>query len=148
MEMRNSRGFTIIEVLVSITIVTIGLLAAAAMQTTAITANGTARDGTIGIQLAEEMVDRIRINAGITPQDYNGIDTNGACGGADPVLGDCTQWAARLVASGLPAARGQVSVSAVDAPLARTRTVNVTVTWGNGTPRTVTFTTIVETWAS
>ena len=146
--MRDNRGFSIIEVLVSITIVSIGLLAAAAMQTTAITANGTARDGTIGIQLAEEMVDRIRINAGITPQDYNGIDTNGACGGADPALGDCTQWAARLAASGLPAARGLVTVSAVDAPLARTRTVNVTVNWGNATPRTVTFTTIIETWAS
>jgi len=146
--MREEHGFTILEALVSIVIVAIGLLAVAGMQTTAMTGNATARDSTVVLQLVEEMTDRVRVNAGITPQDYSGIDTTAPCPGADPVRGDCAQWAARLAATGLPGIRGQVAVSANDSPVARTRTVTVTVTWGAAVPRVVSLTTVMETWAS
>lgn len=146
----NQKGFTLVEVLVAVGIVSIGLIAVASMQSTAIMGNSSARDATIAVQLAEEMVDRIRVNGGTTPVDYNGIDTNNACGGVDPVLGDCTQWRARLLDTtglGLPGARGVVTVTD-NSPIAKTAAISVTVTWGTIATRTVTFRTVMETWGT
>lgn len=154
--MLNQKGFTLLEVLTAIVVVSIGLLAVAGMQTTAITANATANSGSIAVQLAEEMVDRIRVNSDNTPEIYNGLDTNGGtattCAGLsaqnDPALGDCIQWRTRLQSSsvGLSNARGQVAVSTVDSPINKTRTITVTVTWGLVLTRSITYTTIIETW--
>ncbi|MBI3606438.1 MAG: type IV pilus modification protein PilV [Nitrospirae bacterium] len=144
--MQKPNGFTIIEVLIAILILSIGLLGVAAMQTTAIRGNTFSRDTTLGTQLAEEMIERIRVNALNAPGAYNGIDTSVACGGADPVLGDCVQWRAALQASALLSARGQVTV-VTNTPVQESTTINVVVSWG--TPqRSVTFSTIVETWVS
>ncbi|MBI5236391.1 MAG: type IV pilus modification protein PilV [Deltaproteobacteria bacterium] len=152
--MNNQKGFTLLEVLVAIGIVSVGLLAVASMQTTALQGNTSARDVTIAVQLAEEMLDRIRVNGGVTPVNYNGIDTNNNCatpvGLTDPVLGDCTQWRARLLDTtglGLPGARGVVSVTA-DSPIAKTAAISVTITWGLLGTRTVTLSTVMETWAT
>lgn len=140
----GKEGFTLIEVLVAIVIITIGLLAVASMQTTAASGNTSSRNLTIAAQLTEEMIDRVRANAGDTPNIYNGLDTN-ACAGTDPVLGDCTQWRTRLQNSGLSGARGQVTVTNNN-PIVKTATITVTVTWGTGITRNVSFTTIMETW--
>jgi len=86
MNIVNNKGFTLIEVLVAIVIVSIGLLAVAGMQNTAIYGNASSRDATYAIQLAEEMVDRIRVNAGDTPEIYDNITTT-ICAGSDPALG-------------------------------------------------------------
>lgn len=146
----NNKGFTLLEVLVAIVVVAIGLLAVAGMQTTALTANASGKDATMAIQLAEEMVDRIRINGGTTPGIYTNIDTNNNCVGlADPALGDCIQWRDRLQSStsGLTNARGQVIVTA-NSPINNTALITVTVTWGIIRTRSVTFTTIKETLAT
>jgi type IV pilus assembly protein PilV len=148
MKSLNNQGFTLLEVLVAIVIVSIGLLAVAGMQTTTISANASAKNGTIAIQLAEEMVDRIRVNAGDTPGIYNNIDTNNNCAGlTDPALGDCTQWRARLIDAslGLSGARGTITVTD-DSPISKAATITVTITWGSITTRSITFTTIMETW--
>lgn len=143
--MINQKGFTLLEVLVAIVILSIGLLAVAAMQTTAIVGNTSAMNRSRAIGLAEEMADRVRVNAGDTPNIYNGINTSGNCVGSEPALGDCTQWQARLSASGLPSAYGEVAVT-VDSPISKTATITVTVTWGIGATGSVKFTTIMETW--
>ena len=155
MKSLNNQGFTLLEVLVAIVIVSIGLLAVAGMQTTAITANASARDATIAIQFAEEMADRIRLNAGDTPETYHGLDTNGGtattCTGLtaqnDPALGDCIQWRSRLQSAslGLSGARGFITVTD-DSPISKTATITVRITWGSITIRSITFTTIMETW--
>lgn len=145
MNLKNQKGFTLLEVLVAIVILSIGLLGAAAMQTTAILGNTSAINRTHALGLAEEMVDRIRVNAGNTPNIYNGINTNGACAGSEPALGDCTQWQARLQTSSLPNAVGTVAVT-TDSPISKTATITVIVTWGIGATGSVTFTTIMETW--
>lgn len=148
MNMLNNKGFTLLEVLVAIVIVSIGLLAVAGMQTTAISANASAKDATIAIQMAEEMVDRIRVNAGDTPEIYNNIDTNNNCAGlTDPALGDCTQWRARLIdgSLGLSGARGTITVTD-DSPISKAATITVTITWGSISTRSITFRTIMETW--
>lgn len=139
----NPKGFTLLEVLISVSILSVGLLAVASMQTSAISGNTFARDSTLAIQLAEEMVDRIRVNAGNVPNIYNGIDTNSSCSGFDPALGDCNQWKTRLQSSGLTDVRGQVTVT-MDSPISKAATITVKVLWGSG--RSVTFTTIMETW--
>lgn len=145
--MSNNRGFTLIEVLISVFILSVGLLAVAALQTTAMTANTSSMNTTVGVQMAEEMVDRIRANAGNTPDIYNNINTKTtSCTGlVDPALGDCTQWKSRLASSGLPGAFGTVTVQA-DTPFSKVSTVTVTVTWGIGITRSITFSTMVETW--
>ena len=155
MDILNQKGFTLLEVLVAIVIVSIGLLAVAGMQTTAITANASARDATIAIQFAEEMADRIRLNAGDTPETYHGLDTNGGtattCTGLtaqnDPALGDCIQWRSRLqnASLGLSGARGTVTVTD-DSPISKTANITVTITWGTISTRSITFRTIMETW--
>lgn len=152
MNLSDKKGFTLIEVLVAVTIVSIGLMAIAGMQSTAISGSRSANDLTIAIQLAEEMVERIRINGGGSPEGYNGIDTSNSCAGSDPALGDCTQWKNRLAEanSGILNAVGTITVTA-DSPASDMAKVIVTVTWGNSGviglagQRSITFTTIVET---
>jgi type IV pilus assembly protein PilV len=146
--MGRENGFTLIEVLVAVVLVAVGLISVAAMQTTAIRGNSFARETTISAQLAEEMVERIRVNALTTPEAYDGIDTTVPCAGTNPALGDCQQWAASLAASGLPGVNGQVAVAVVDPAVPKASTVTVTVSWGTAVTRTVTFTTILETWLS
>jgi len=139
----NNKGFTLIEVLISVFLLSVGLLAVAAMQTIAMTGSSSSNNTTLSTQLAEEMVDRIRVNGGYTPNIYNSLDTGNCTGLIDPALGDCTQWRDRLQNSGLPGATGTVAV-VPDSPLPRgatgfgTATVTVTVTWGiTGTRSTI-----------
>jgi type IV pilus assembly protein PilV len=146
--MTREQGFTLLEVLIAVLLIGVGLLAVAGLQTTAIRGNSFARETTLATQLAEEMVERIRVNALTTPDLYNGIDTSGACAGVNPALGDCQQWVAALAASRLPAVRGTVAVAVVDPAVPKASTIAVTVTWGIVPVRTMTFTTIVETWLS
>lgn len=145
--MLNNKGFTLIEVFISVFILSVGILAVAAMQTMAMTGNTSSNNTTVGVQMAEEMVDRIRANSADTPNIYNNINTQTTnCAGlADPALGDCTQWRARLAGSGLPNAFGTVSVQ-MNTPTPNVATVTVVVTWGISTTRNITFTTMVETW--
>jgi type IV pilus assembly protein PilV len=142
-------GFTLLEVLIAVCILGIGLMAVSGLLGRAISGNAFSRDGTVAVELAQEMVDRIRANAGSTPNIYNGMNTSTGCVGADPALGDCTQWKTRLQGTTLINPRGTVTVT-MDSPAFRSATVTVTVTWGPATTpqRTVTLTTILSTWLS
>lgn len=140
--MRNDKGFTLIEVLISVFLLSVGLLAVAAMQTTAMTGGTSSKNTTLSTQLAEEMVDRIRANGGVTPWVYHNLNT-GSCT-VNPV-GDCNLWRDRLQSSELPGAIGTVTV-VKDSPISWTATVTVTVTWGIAGTKSTTVTTIIETW--
>ena len=145
--MLNNKGFTLLEVLISVSILSVGLLSVAALQTTALTGNTSANHTTVGVQMEEEMVDRIRLNAADTPNIYNNLDTRNCAALADPALGDCIQWRDRLGInnSGLPNAFGTVTIQ-MDTPINKATTVVVTLTWGSGATRSITFTTMLETW--
>lgn len=56
----DQRGFTLLEVLVAMTILTIGLLGIAAMMITAINANGQSRRMTIATNLAQQRIEEMR----------------------------------------------------------------------------------------
>ncbi|MBI4745954.1 MAG: type IV pilus modification protein PilV [Deltaproteobacteria bacterium] len=143
--MSDNKGFTLIEVLISVFLLSVGLLAVAAMQTTAMTGSTSSNNTTLSTQLAEEMVDRIRMNGGTAPNIYNNLDTGNCAGLVDPALGDCTQWSGRLLSSGLPGATGAVVV-VQDSPISKTATVTVKVTWGLTGTRSTIVNTIIETW--
>lgn len=148
--MRNNKGFTLIEVLISVFLLSVGLLAVAAMQTTAMMGSSSSNNTTLSTQLAEEMVDRIRVNGGYKPDIYISLDTATCTGLINPALGDCTQWRDRLLSSGLPGATGTVTV-VPDSPIPRaatggfgTATVTVMVTWGITGTRSTIVSTIAE----
>ena len=146
MKNMNSHGFTLIEVLMSILILAVGVAAAAGMQSSAIRGNTSAKETEIAIQLAEEMIDRIRVNGNTTPEKYNGINTVALCGGVEPARGDCNQWKGRLESSttGLQSAVGTVTVEN-NTPFAKVATITVTISWGS---RSVRLKTLIETWLS
>ena len=152
--LERKNGFTLLEVLIAVLIVGIGLMSTAGLMATSIKGNTLSRDGTIAVEMAQEMVDRVKTNAGNTPEVYNGINTSGTCGGLDPARGDCNQWKARLQSSGLINPVGTVTVSsdvpydASAVPVGKWATVTVTLTWGAipTASHQVTFTTIVSTW--
>lgn len=165
-EINNESGFTLIEVLVAVFLLAVGMMSAASMQTTAISGNKFSKDTSLALELAEEMVDRIRINSKRHPHEYHGIDIDTSADAdncssyTDPVKGDCTQWKMRMEHSsmGLRNAKGTVTVDpssanpdyAVDgAPIPYTATIMVEVKWDSGgasswmrKPRSVKFTTI------
>lgn len=62
---RNSRGFSLIEVLVSIVVLTFGMLGVVGMQSAALRSNTEARLQSTGIVLARELADTIRGNKAI-----------------------------------------------------------------------------------
>lgn len=144
----NNKGFSLLEVLVAVVILAVGLLATASMQTTAMMATTTSRNTTLAVQLAEEMVDRIRVNAGTTPDIYHNLSTGSCSSLSDTTaLGDCNQWRDRLQSSGLPGTTGTVSVT-LNSPISSAATVTVTVTWGTIGVKRMKVITILETRVS
>lgn len=144
--MKKEAGFSLVEVMVSIVLLAIGLIGLLTMLTTAMSANRFSYDGTTGVQLAEYMVDIIRLNGGNNNGRYNGMDTNVSACASDTV--DCGPWKTALLNSGMINPRGTVSVS-VNTPTDRTDTVEVQVEWGaDGDRRNTTLRTILETWRS
>jgi len=74
---RKDGGFSLIEVLVAITILAVGLLALALMQTTAIKGNVLASQSTVATQLAQDQLERFRHTAwaDIVSSPAGGYDT-------------------------------------------------------------------------
>ena len=80
---RQARGFTMLEVLVAILVVTLGLLGLAGLQTVGLRNNTSSAQRTIATQLAYDMADRMRANAAsVLVGDYDWRNY-GASPGAD-----------------------------------------------------------------
>ncbi|MFO7785872.1 MAG: prepilin-type N-terminal cleavage/methylation domain-containing protein [Desulfatiglandales bacterium] len=102
----DENGFTLIEVILAISILSFGLLAVASMQVSAIRGNAFASDVTEGTTVASDKLEKL-IQAGLA--DYSDL--------ADPED---------------PEEQGRYLISwnvAEDHILERTKTVNVIVTW-------------------
>src|SRR6185436_3169122 len=71
---RRHAGFSLIENMIALVVLTIGLMGLAAMQDIGLSRNVNANEITVATNLATEMVERIRNNTkNVTA--YNGIDT-------------------------------------------------------------------------
>lgn len=131
----GDRGFTLIEVMIAMLVLTIGLLAIAGMQGMSFSRNMDASEISVATNLGADILERIRFNRpNVTA--YNNIDT--LVPGTQPpatqpmARGDYAEWAARLGASGLASVRGQVTVvtTVFPAPLTTSQSqVTVLLTW-------------------
>ncbi len=114
----NTRGFTLLEVLIALLVLSIGLLGLAALQTVSLRACEMANQRTTSTLLATDIVERMRANpqgvsngdylgdAGAvtgTPPDCNAID----CNTVQLAAFDLGQWQAAVAR--LPGGQGEIT---------------------------------------
>jgi type IV pilus assembly protein PilV len=142
---KSEWGFTLIEVMMAVVILSVGLLALAGMQGIALGKNANANQMTVASNLATDMIERIQFNKW-NATAYNLIDTTNALTQppAAQVMarGDYAQWQARLTNSRLNGVRGTVgAIPIVTSPTLNQTNVLVTVTWTGDKGETSTSTT-------
>lgn len=127
--MVRDAGFSMLEILVSLVVLSIGLLGLAALQTTAMRFNHDGHLLSIAVSQANMMADRMRANkAGVTAGDYNtlsGIPTPPACTTCSPAQRaqkDLYDWNTRNAAA-LPSGQGTVTAAG--------GLFSITVRWDN-----------------
>ena len=124
--MRQS-GFTLLEVLVAILVLSIGLLGLAGLMASSIRNNHSAYQRTQATWLAYDMIDRMRVNranAISSTNNYN-IAIGAATSGSANLAGvDVTNWKTTL-ANALPAGDGSVAVNSTS------RAVTVIIQWND-----------------
>jgi type IV pilus assembly protein PilV len=123
----TARGFSLLELLVTLVVLSIGLLGLGLMQTTGLGLTKTAYARTQAMMLASDIADRIRANEGAaanyvgnsaaTASTVPPICTAGAtCVGPALAASDMTDWSNRLLLE-LPGGTGQI-LDAAAAPAA------------------------------
>jgi type IV pilus assembly protein PilV len=128
---RHSRqsGVSLLEVLISIVILSIGLLGSAGLIMNGLKNSNTAYYRSQATILASDILDRMRANLPndrtprLTQAGYYVVALNGSCGASGMPYQDCTQWR-QLIASTLPDGKGAVAVSADGI-------VTVTIQWNS-----------------
>jgi len=119
----KNTGFTLIEVLVAISVFSIGLLGLAGLQLTAMKNNKSSHSRTMATILAQDIADRARANS-VELYDYDGTgsapglntacESTGGCTTAQMKDHDITTWLNTISNSpDLPNARGIVCVDSV-----------------------------------
>jgi len=141
------RGFTLVEGMIALVVVSIGLLAVSGMQGIALSRNVDANQLSQATNLAAEMVERVRYNR-VNATAYNGIDTANAATRPPTTQtqarGDYDQWTTRLAQTTLTSIRGQVTVTSLTPTALNQRQVTVRVNWIGGLlNRAVVMSTIV-----
>ncbi len=129
----RARGFTLIESLVALLVLSIGLLGIAAMQLASLQANNGAFQRTQATFLAQDIADRMRANrtAAINGEYDFAFGTAAPDAPATVAEGDIALWKARLAAT-LPAAASGDPDDAPDAEIdtdVATNTVTISIRW-------------------
>ena len=115
-------GFTLIEVMIALVVMSIGLTALAAVQISAIQGNAFSKRMTTAVSIADEKMEQIKNNL------YTEI---------------VSESSSQITQSNLNFTR-QVTVTN-NSPLTNTKTINVTVSWSEGSKsHSVPITTIVS----
>lgn len=142
----RARGFTLVEVLVALVVMSVGMLGIAALYLEGLRAGRTAIYRTTAINLAADMADRIRANrnAGLayagTGPGADGGCVNGAvdCTAEELAADDWLDWNSQLDAQLPDGSVGEVAIDAAVPP-----TYTITVAWpeiGQEEPATYTLT--------
>ncbi|OEU63100.1 MAG: type IV pilus modification protein PilV [Desulfuromonadales bacterium C00003094] len=110
----NEQGFTLIEVLVALVIISVGLIGLAALQTGGLRNNNSALIRSQAVLAAEDILDRMRANrTDALGEDYDiGLGTPVGVTYTGMVLTDLTQWKNSLLLR-LAQGDGSVDVSGV-----------------------------------
>lgn len=144
---RHEPGFTLIETMVALLVISVGMIGVAALHGLALSASGEAIRRSIAVGLASDIADRIRVNRGAQlayegeatdnhcddPTDNGGID----CSPAEMAAHDLFVWQTD-VSQSLPDGQGTIDVDDGTNPPIYT----VTVSWvepTQGSPVTSTF---------
>jgi type IV pilus assembly protein PilV len=118
----RQKGFTLLEVLVAIVVLSIGLLGLAGLMASSLRNNHSAYYRSQATWLAYDVIDRMRTNR------PNAVDYVVGLGGASAAGGlagaDITDWKS-MISSTLPAGDGSVAVVAAG----EARTVTVDIQW-------------------
>ncbi len=132
--MHRSGGFSLIEVLVSVVILSFALLGTAALTANSLKNTNTSYYRSQATVLADDILDRMRANIVQARGGQYNIDVTGALVAANNTMEhfDCQEWTDTLAAS-LPDGKGTVNVAAGVA--------TIVVTWDGGAD---TFTTISQ----
>lgn len=113
---RSHRGFTMIELLIAVVVLSIGLLGLAALQAQALRNNQSSYHRTQATILAYDMIDRARANRqGLDAGNYHlpaatgvtGCTATGGCSPAEMSTNDMFEWN-QLVGQHLPGGEGVV----------------------------------------
>ncbi len=139
---KNDKGFTLLEVMISVVILSIGLLGIAVMQDAAMQGTVNGSKMSIATNLADEMMERIRLKMPGVPTtaldvtDYDDIDTNNSATQppttAWQARGDYDQWKARIEQY-LPGGVGTVTVTQPATNPLNRNDVTVNITWPGST---------------
>lgn len=120
---RHSAGFSLLEVLIALVILSIGLLGLARMQMTGLKYATSAAHRLEGVNLANDILERMRANhAQAVAGDYD-IRVGQAPSATGLAQADLEEWKAAL-AAGLPEGDGAITV--------KDRVVTINVQWLEG----------------
>lgn len=141
--MHAQRGFSLIEAMVALLVLSVGLIGIAALHTQGLSASRTALYRTTAVNLAADMADRIRVNR-IAGAAYNNAAAvhncvTADCSPEDLAENDLSVWEA-LVDASLPDGAGEVTADTGTDPT----TYTIDVTWNEAGDGERTFTTVVQ----
>ena len=125
-KIKHLNGFTLLEVLVAMLILSIGLLGLAALQANTLKLNHGALQRSQGIFLTYDMMDRLRANRTAALAGQCDIAMGATLGGTDLCDTDVTDWQDNFVAAFLPAGQGSIDCSTT------ANVCVVTVQWDEG----------------
>lgn len=130
---RSCRGFSLFEVLITVVVVSIGLLGLAGLQFAGLRASNQAQEHTIATHLAQDAIERIRANQAAGVGAYNGPitaagtasqDCSAGCIPAQMVQYDLYQLSQMIAAAGSPVLpNASITIA--------TNPNTVTITWGD-----------------
>ena len=119
---RHARGFSLVEAMVALLVLSMGMAGLAALLTTGVRATGTANLQSVAITHSQTGVEMMRANLqGYTTGWYDGTNTSGAapgkvtcagtsgCTGAEQATNDFATWRERIAAS-MPDGQGFICV--------------------------------------
>jgi type IV pilus assembly protein PilV len=136
----RARGMTLVEVLVTMVITSVGLLGVAAMQLTSLRNNYDAYVRSQAAMLAADLLDRMRANRDDALAGRYVAALGPFAGAGSTWQADIAAWKATLAAQ-LPNGNGSVQTAAVDAA-GRVTLVDITIQWGErGEANPIVFTT-------
>jgi type IV pilus assembly protein PilV len=116
-----ARGFTLIEALVALIVLSIGLLGVAGMQIAGLRANQSAASRTQASYLADDIVDRMRANNKAARNgDYN-VTLGATLTGTTTAQQDVQTWVTELQT--LPSGKGSIAV------VPATNIATITIQW-------------------
>jgi type IV pilus assembly protein PilV len=124
--MQQQKGFSLIEVLVTMVVISFGMLGIAGVIVNSLKNNQSAYARSQASVLANDIIDRMRANRTTAedasrPYNFNNLTTTETPSGSGVVLNDLTEWSTSLARS-MPSGRGSIAIDA-------TNKVTVIVQW-------------------